>query len=443
MSDDRTPDDGRAEPDGRPPQGPQGPPPGWGPPQGAGHQGPPPGWGQGPQQGPPPGWGQQPPQQQGPPPGWGQQAPPQQGWGQPPQGDQQQGWGQPPGQGWGQPGGAPSSSGGNGKKIAIIAGVGVAAVALLIAAVVIGVTQLGGDDDTSADRGSSQSDGGGDEESDEPKSDDGPLKASAADDLRTKLGEQDWTCYDSLEDPVLKRCFVAKPGTGQYASPVRGEVRFEYGDDELEQVRLYVSGGAEDGVTRALVGDTSTLIGDTLFDAKGSELATLATGTSTDPVDLGDGVSATGSSGTGLTLRTEDAGYEPIPEIPLPATTEVQSALASKGFACGTKDSSFQCEGTSGKVKLLLLTSGSPTDVTGWSVSASTASFDDKATVEEGLAATADVLQTAGITDADGAAFVKEAQNGARGDFDSHEVSVIRSESGDIFSILGSVRTIS
>ncbi|MDO9377949.1 MAG: hypothetical protein Q7T56_03795 [Nocardioidaceae bacterium] len=312
----------------------------------------------------------------------------------------------------------------------------VAAVVLLVAALAIGVTQLSGDEESSTSRETTATA----DPAPDPGADTGPMSSAAADELRSRLGDDGWTCYDSLDEPVVvKRCFVVQPGDAENAAPTRGELTLQYEDDAVGALRFRVTGAQGSAGTTALVEQTATSVGDLVLGGEGAALAAVAVaepdGTSTDV----GGVDATGN-GAGVDLYVDGWGFPEVGSPPLPGTEDVQAALAADGFVCGTESTVFTCEGRQGDVRLRL--SGSAGDAGtppgAWSVTVGPVEYTSS--LDEAMGVAADVLATAGIVDSEGAEFLRaNPPDGSAGDFAGHGVSVISSDLGEVYNAIISV----
>src|SRR5699024_66125 len=116
---------------------------------------------------------------------------------------------------------------------------------LVVAAVVLATTQLGGDDDTAS---------AGPEDSGQANAE--PMSAESAKRLRDQLEDADWSCYDSLDEPVIyKQCYLLK--TEGEEQPT-GRLSIQYaGEDTVATVQFHV--GPDSPVQNEIVEQVSTM----------------------------------------------------------------------------------------------------------------------------------------------------------------------------------------
>src|SRR5690625_2756649 len=98
------------------------------------------------------------------------------------------------------------------------------------------------------------------------------MSAEGADDLRARLADHDWRCYDTVDQPVMvKRCYLSQAPRG--AEPSTGTLTMTYADaGTLARAALVVDGPAQDGIKRT----AAELMGDWLLSTDGHTLHQLA-----------------------------------------------------------------------------------------------------------------------------------------------------------------------
>jgi len=443
MSDDQHPPHGDA-PGSSPGQPPDGSPPGrpsYGQPPGQPSYGqpygqPPYGQPQGPPQGQPP-YGQpsgQPPygQPQGPPQG---QPPYGQPSGQPPYGQPggPPGWGQQPQWGAAGPSGPQGSQGSNSKLWIIIGGV-VLALVVLIAAVAVGVTQFGGEDEPTTRPTSTPTSSGTVTAPTAPTGSapaEGLMSADGATKLISTLEAEDWTCYDSLSDPVpVKRCFYAQPD-GSGTTSARMTLQYQ-SEDIVGAVSTTATSPStkQSEILRTVAGH----VGDSLLNGNGPAVADLIKSGTSESTEI-EGAQASGSDSY-FNVYAPDFDFSQIEAPPLPPFEETRSAIEDAGLRCDQDGRTVICDGEVGGTSLSAIASVQNGEVaSGWSVSA-----DGRGQVKGGAQAVATLLRDTGLTDDDGAAFVAaNPQDGQAGDFAGYAVSIIISSSSGYYNLLVSV----
>ena len=363
--------------------------------------------------GPPP-YGQRPRygQPQGPP-SYGQpQGPP--GWGQQPQ--------------WGATG--PQGTQGSNRKLWIIIGGVVLALIVLIAAVAVGVTQFGGDSEASPDPSSPPSTSSPSDTA-APAPAGGPMSASGATELISTLEAEDWTCYDSLSDPVpVKRCFYAQPdGSGTTSAKMTLQYQSE---DTVGAVAATAS--SPSAKQSELLKTVAGYVGETLLNGNGSDLQGLIKAGTTETIDI-EGASASGSDSY-FNVYAPDFDFAQIEAPPLPSFNETRSTIEDAGLKCDQDGRTVICDGEVNGISLSAITVIENGEVAGgWSVSA-----NSRGPIRRGAEAVATLLRDAGLTDDDGAAFVAaNPQDGQAGDFAGYAVSIIISSSSGYYNLLVSV----
>jgi len=166
-------------------------------------------------------------------------------------------------------------------------------------------------------------------------------EASAAD-LIAELSGRGWACYDSLPDPVVKRCFFDR--LADASGTVSADVALTYSDGYLARVNIYAAGERDDGEHVRLAEQTARLAGDVLLHGAGDALA--ARVGVRRPIELaGRQVFGTEAPGASTQVVVESASYDepvlPPPNLPVPDVL-VREAEAA-GLTCQQSGSTTTC----------------------------------------------------------------------------------------------------
>jgi hypothetical protein len=170
------------------------------------------------------------------------------------------------------------------------------------------------------------------------------MSEAAASDLIDGLTGRGWVCYDSLRDPVIKRCFFDRVvGDGGTLS---ADVALTYADDYVARVNIYAAGERDGGEHVRLAEQTARLAGDVLLDGAGDALADRVG--VRQPIELaGRQVFGNRATGASTQVVVESASYDeptlPPPNLSVPDVL-VRAAEAG-GLACQASGSTTTCSG--------------------------------------------------------------------------------------------------
>jgi hypothetical protein len=179
-------------------------------------------------------------------------------------------------------------------------------------------------------------------EADEPSA--RVMSEAAAADLIDELSGRGWACYDSLRDPMVKRCFFdQRVGAGL----VSADVALTYADGYVDRVNIYAAGERDDGEHVRLAEQTARLAGDVLLDGAGNALADRVG--VRQPIELaGRQVFGNQAPGASTQVVVESASYDepdlPPPNLPVPDVL-VREAEAA-GLACQESGATTTCSGS-------------------------------------------------------------------------------------------------
>lgn len=315
------------------------------------------------------------------------------------------------------------------------------AAALVIGAVVLGITALRGSEDAGTTSPSPVSDGPSASQSASPSAEPsaGPssnvMSASGSDELRKQLTAKGWSCYDSLDNPIVKRCFYYKPdGTG---SETTGVLSLQYADADSVG-SMSVRAESPSSAQSALLQEVAGLAGDALLDGNGAKLQQIQQSSTTEGAELA-GMRVFGSDSS-FNVYAPDTGFASADSPPFPPLATTRAAWEKQGLRCATKAGVLSCEGTKSGLQVRAIAALRDGKVAGgWSLSVSPP-FDKGVSVEDGAMTAGALLKAAGLTDGAGAAFIgSHARNGEQGDFAQRHVRLTISTSADFYSMIVSV----
>lgn len=314
----------------------------------------------------------------------------------------------------------------------------IVAVALVIGALVVGLTQFGGSDDTSKKSDSTQSSGPTDPTSAPSESGDGGsggvMSAASAADARKQLTAKGWTCYDSLAKPLTKRCFYYR---AEGDSEATGQVTFRYQDAD-KVAALDARARSASTLQGTILNDLAGIVGNSMLDGNGTKLQAIQKSGSSDSTELAGARVFGGESS--LSVYAADSDFPDTDPPPFPAVATTQAALTKQGLTCQNTGGTITCTGDKGGLRYRAITALSNGKTSNWSVSVSPI---DSGPVATGAAGAAELLKAVGLTNDAGAAFIKaNPQTGKEGDFAEKDLRLIVSSSGDYYNMLISVGSI-
>lgn len=171
------------------------------------------------------------------------------------------------------------------------------------------------------------------------------MSESAAADLIDELTGRGWACYDSLHDPVVKRCFFDR--LDDEGGTVSADVALTYADGYVARVSIYAAGERDDGEHVRLAEQTARLAGDVLLDGAANALADRVG--VRQPTELaGRQVVGNQTRGASTQVVVESASYDepelPPPHLPVPDVL-VREAEAA-GLTCQESGATTTCGGS-------------------------------------------------------------------------------------------------
>lgn len=180
-----------------------------------------------------------------------------------------------------------------------------------------------------------------------PRSDQEPPSArvmsiGAGNELLDRLAADGWSCFDSLPDPVVKRCFHdALVGDGGTAS---GEVALTYVDGYIVRASIYTAGERDDGRHVALAEKTARLAGDVLLNGSGPTLVDRL-GNRREIEVAGRLVYGHRSPGSSVQVVVESVSYDGrrLPPSNIPPAAELARSAEAGGLSCRDDGASLTC----------------------------------------------------------------------------------------------------
>jgi hypothetical protein len=167
------------------------------------------------------------------------------------------------------------------------------------------------------------------------------MSAAAASALTDELSRQGWHCYDSLDEPVVKRCFLDEPAGDDGSVSV--DVALTYADGFLARASVYAAGVRDYRRHVPLAEQAALEVGDVLLDGAGSQVAERL-GDRREVEIAGRRVYGN-QSGSSIQVAVESASYEgrtlPLPDFPA-ASVLVRRAEAAD-MSCDVGDASTTC----------------------------------------------------------------------------------------------------
>ena len=197
------------------------------------------------------------------------------------------------------------------------------------------------------------------------------MSAAAAGDLIRELSRQGWRCYDSLDAPVVKRCFLDEPaGDDGTAS---AEVALTYADDYLVRVSVYAAGVHDHGRHLDVAEHTARQVGDVLLDGAGSQVAERL-GDRHEIELAGRRVYGNRAVGSSIQVVVESASYDGrvLPPPDFPAEDRLVRVAERAGLSCDAGGASTDCGPESaGPIRMTITMSEAAGRVRSMSISAS------------------------------------------------------------------------
>jgi hypothetical protein len=193
----------------------------------------------------------------------------------------------------------------------------------------------------------------------EPRDDDDPpssrvMSTAAADELIDRLTQDGWTCFDSLSEPVVTRCFLDRAvGDGGTLS---GEVALTSQDGYVARANIYAAGEGH----VELAERTARLAGDVLLDGSGSDLADQL-GDRRELEIAGRVAYGNRSPGSSVQVVVESASYDgrSLPPPNFPAKARLTEVAEAAGLTCQDYGATTTCGGsTSPGMTVTIATAG-------------------------------------------------------------------------------------
>jgi hypothetical protein len=233
------------------------------------------------------------------------------------------------------------------------------------------------------------------------------MSAPAADELIARLEQRGWSCFDSLEQPVVKRCFLDELAG---AGTVSADVALTFADGYLTRVNLYAAGEGDDDRHVTVAEQTAELAGDILLDGAGSEVAERL-GDRHEVEIAGRRVFGNRAPGASVQVVVESASYDAkLPPAEFPSNDVLTRAAKDAGLLCHDDGSSTICSGTAGSISMTVTMSVASGRIGSLSLSASNFAVPNDPVVLN--AATGYLFET-GIGGPRAAAWVREHAGGA------------------------------
>jgi hypothetical protein len=179
------------------------------------------------------------------------------------------------------------------------------------------------------------------------ESDDPPsarvMSIAAADELIDRLTQDGWRCFDSLPEPVVKRCFIDQVVGGGTTS---GEVALTYQDGYVARANVYAAGERDGGRHVEVAEQTVRLAGDVLLDDAGSVLVDRL-GNRREFEVAGRLVYGNRSPGSSVQVVVESASYNAhtLPPPNIPAKAKLTSVAEAGGLTCRDYGATTTCGG--------------------------------------------------------------------------------------------------
>jgi len=243
------------------------------------------------------------------------------------------------------------------------------------------------------------------------------MTAQAAAGLRARLVDNDWLCSQDLDRPVLLgRCDLWH---GPEDNPTVATLWMLYADSgDLAEVVLSVRDGSAAG-DEILQSTTPLVAGELLPDGDTHALRELATDARSEiPSDQIGGLEARRLGGLYDQVRLADPNHDPTDlwqrldqgePKPLPDAQSVPAALHDHGFECETsEDVQIACVSETQGLRVRVSASTDAHGPTKWTLYGKPTHIDGSVTVADATAALARTARTAGLTDDEGAAFIRE-----------------------------------
>ncbi|WP_370614999.1 hypothetical protein [Mumia sp. Pv 4-285] len=297
----------------------------------------------------------------------------------------------------------------------------VLALALIVAAVVVGVRMVDSDDGDSSgssEAGSSDTDSdNGAEDGAEGGGDADAMSEDSVADLRASLdAEEAWTCYEAVP-AAMSTCFYFVAGD----DPQRATLRIDLADGQVTQVDLapYL---VDD--PRPVTEAAARAVGDALFEGLGDDLAEAAAADAElRPDDLGAAATFT-AYGDGFQIRAEGAESTPPAAPSPPKTAALAPTLTSAGFTCENSDATtIACTKNDGRTEVRALGIDHDTS-SSWNVSVRGAAYDKPLDETQARTLLGQELVKLGLTDEAGATFVTAAADRQEGDFSGFRLAM-------------------
>lgn len=244
------------------------------------------------------------------------------------------------------------------------------------------------------------------------------MTAQAADGLRARLIDNDWLCSQDVDRPVvLERCYLWHGPEGNPTVAMLGMLYADSGD--LAELILSVRDGS--AAVDEILQSTTPLVADELLpDGNTHALRELATDARSEiPPDQIGGLEARRLGGLYDQVRLADPDHDPTnlwerleqsDPKPLPDAQPVRAALHDHDFECETnEDDQIECvyetQGLRVRVSASAADAHGPTK---WTLYGKPTHMDGSVTVADAAAALARTARAAGLTDDEGAAFIRE-----------------------------------
>lgn len=253
------------------------------------------------------------------------------------------------------------------------------------------------------------------------------MSAEGADDLRARLADNDWRCYDTVDKPVmLKRCYLSK--TTRHGEPSTSTLTMMYADAQtLARAALVVHGPAQDDIKQT----AARLMGDRLLATDGHTLHQLAEPNPSDRLVQIDGASVELNESTIVLTKPGTSPHElesRFEAAALPAQQQIRSSLQEQGFDCEpTGHDHLDCtrEGDNG-LQVRASTDAESTHGLGhWTLTADTVDLEHVSTLAEDAENLANVAREAGLTNDQGSAFIRgNTEPHQEADFSGHHVTI-------------------
>jgi hypothetical protein len=167
------------------------------------------------------------------------------------------------------------------------------------------------------------------------------MSAAAAGALIDELSQEGWRCYDSLDAPVVKRCFLDEPAGDDGSVSV--DVALTYADDYLVRASIYAAGVRDYRRHVDVAEQTAIQVGDVLLDGAGAQVAERLG----DPreIEIAGRRVYGNRSGASVQVAVESAAYDgrtlPPPDFPA-ASVLVRNAEAAD-MSCDIDDATTTC----------------------------------------------------------------------------------------------------